>query len=174
MQSTPAALMRQSSLPIIGTLLIAVCLFAGNAAAQTSDPLAEAKKHMPGASEFGVNSVKAYVEDIAKLKADLESVGTPQQATEFARKFRADFPRLASNQKLFRDSLLHYGIASQNNTKGPGMAMAEALLKRLETQGPAIDAAMLKLEKLNPSLAPDFQAWRDLHDSKLQSKDVKQ
>ena len=104
------------------------------------------------------------MDDINKMLVDMKAVTTPQQAAAYSEKFKADLPRVEKNVKTYLAALEHHGYATHTGTKTPEMAQGEAMLKELETKGPAIEAEMARISNLNPGIKTHFDKYRALHD----------
>jgi hypothetical protein len=142
---------------------------AGDAAAKSATAAKLAEDHRLGrvarpplrfGTQFEVGTVKPYLDDLGKLQGEIKAVTTTQQAAAFAEKFKGDFARLDADQKRFSYALLHRGDAV-NNGKKTADEQAEALLPEVAKRAEAIEAEMVRVEKLHPPVADTFKKFRE-------------
>jgi hypothetical protein len=120
-----------------------------------------AKPQLRFLTHFEPGTVKPYLDDLSKLQGEIKAVTTAQQAGAFADRLKADFPRLDANHKRFSYALLHRGDAV-NNGKKSADEQAEALLPEIGKRAEAIEADMLRVEKLYPPVGDTFRKFREM------------
>jgi hypothetical protein len=118
-------------------------------------------KPPPGlGANFNPSTVKAYADDLNQMLMDMKSVTTPQHASAYADKFKASFANIEANQKRVASALTD-AIASGKRT--PEMIQAETMLNEAGAKGMAVEAEMVRIEKLHAGTKVPFQKFRDLH-----------
>ena len=110
---------------------------------------------------FHVSTIQAYAEHLNSLYGAMRAVTTPKQAVEFGEKFKLMLPKMEVATKRLNAALANAVTAK---VRTPEMMAAEAAWNEAVAKGPAMDAEMERLEKLNPGLKVLFAKFRAMHD----------